>query len=104
VYAYERKLWFLVIISNIESVPFVKEEEETRRKRYEEEQLATCTFRPQTKWHLAKERRKKALEAAEREAEEVMKSPRLATPLSVSSFYLLVRNCCKAPSLAQYLT
>jgi hypothetical protein len=60
----------------------VKEEEETRRRRYEEEQLGTCTFRPQTTWHLAKERRKKAREAAEREAEEVSKSPRLATPLS----------------------
>lgn len=47
--------WFFV---------FSKEEEEARRKRLEEEELAKCSFKPNTKWHLAADRRKQAKEAA----------------------------------------
>lgn len=36
-----------------------------RRKRKEEEELAACTFTPQTKWQLAKERRQVASEFKE---------------------------------------
>eukprot|EP00339_Tiarina_fusa_P001149 CAMPEP_0117044104 /NCGR_PEP_ID=MMETSP0472-20121206/30595_1 /TAXON_ID=693140 ORGANISM="Tiarina fusus, Strain LIS" /NCGR_SAMPLE_ID=MMETSP0472 /ASSEMBLY_ACC=CAM_ASM_000603 /LENGTH=562 /DNA_ID=CAMNT_0004755761 /DNA_START=226 /DNA_END=1911 /DNA_ORIENTATION=+ len=47
-----------------------KKEEESRRKRIEEAELAACTFTPRTKWQLATERRQKAREASEKAAEE----------------------------------
>ena len=37
-----------------------KQEDEMRRRRLEEEELANCTFTPKTKWNLAQERREKA--------------------------------------------
>lgn len=49
---------------------FQQEEDEERRKRLEEEELAKCTFTPQTKWRLAAERRRKARDEAQRAAEE----------------------------------
>ena len=49
---------------------FPQEEDEERKRRLEEEELAGCTFTPNTKWKLAAERRKKAREEAERAAEE----------------------------------
>jgi hypothetical protein len=47
-----------------------QEEDEERQRRLEEQELAKCTFTPQTKWKLAAERRRKAREEAQREAEE----------------------------------
>jgi hypothetical protein len=43
-----------------------KDEEQARRRRMEEELLGQCTFKPQTKWNLAKEQRKKAHEVSAR--------------------------------------
>lgn len=71
-------------VANTYIVRILKEQTEARKKRYDDEQLAKCTFTPNTEWHLAAERRKKQREAAERKAYEARRSPKRTPLLSVN--------------------